>query len=50
MLKRLHQLSIRAGVRGPLTGDQLDFGEVVAVLIVLIGLVPFASAGLWTSP
>jgi hypothetical protein len=26
---------------------QLDFGEVVAVLIVLMGLAPFASAGLW---
>lgn len=26
---------------------ELDFGHVVAVLIVIMGLVPFASVGLW---
>jgi hypothetical protein len=29
---------------------RLDLGEVVAALIVAIGLIPFASAGLWPSP
>jgi hypothetical protein len=29
---------------------ELDFGDIVAVLIVVIGLIPFASAGLWQSP
>jgi hypothetical protein len=29
---------------------ELDFGYIVAVLIIIIGLVPFASVGLWLSP
>ena len=31
----------------PLAEREFDFGEVVAVLIVFLGLIPFASAGLW---
>jgi hypothetical protein len=34
----------------PLTLSKLDFGDVVAVLIVVIGLASFVTAGLWSSP
>ena len=47
MLKRLHRLSARVSLRPPRASDPLDFGDVVAVLIVMIGLISFASAGLW---
>ena len=50
MIKRLHQLSKRPSLLRPNAGDQLDFGDVVAMLIVLIGLMPFVSVGLWVSP
>lgn len=33
-----------------LAPGELDVGEVVAVLIVMIGLISFASAGLWPPP
>jgi hypothetical protein len=50
MMKGLHLLSNRASLLRPHTGDRLDFGEIVAMLIVLIGLMPFVTAGLWVSP
>jgi len=50
MSRHLRFLSKRASSFCPAALRQLDFGEVVAVLIVAIGLVPFASAGLWPSP
>jgi hypothetical protein len=34
----------------PLWSRPRHFGEVVAALIIAIGLVPFASAGLWMAP
>jgi len=33
-----------------LAPGELDVGEVAAVLIVIIGLISFASAGLWPPP
>jgi hypothetical protein len=48
MLKRFHELSSRVSLLRPLVHDPLDFGDVVAVLIVTMGLISFASAGLWT--
>jgi hypothetical protein len=50
MIERLHQLSKRANLLRLEAGDPLDFGDVVAMLILLIGLAPFVSAGLWASP
>jgi len=50
MLSRLRQLLTRGGLLGPLTRESLDLGDVVAALIVLIGLISFASTGLWVSP
>jgi len=49
-LSRLRQLSTRGSLLGPLTSESSEFGDVVAALIVLIGLISFASAGLWVSP
>ena len=34
----------------PLRLAEIDFGDVVAVLIVVIGMIPFASVGLWLPP
>jgi hypothetical protein len=48
MLQRLRSLYGWAGVRSRLVPSELDFGELVAVLIVMLGLISFASAGLWT--
>jgi hypothetical protein len=50
MSRRLRFLSKRASSLYPAALRQLDFGEVVAVLIIAIGVIPFASAGLWASP
>ena len=47
MLERLHELSSRVGLLRPLVRDPPDFGDVVAALIVTMGLISFASAGLW---
>jgi hypothetical protein len=47
MLQRLRYLKSRAAIPPRLTFGELDFGEVVAVLIVMLGLISFASAGLW---
>ncbi len=47
MLRRVRILTTWASVRSPIDFDQLDIGDVVAVLIVMIGLISFASAGLW---
>ncbi len=47
MLRRVRTLSTWASLRSPIALDQLDVGDVVAVLIVMIGLISFASAGLW---
>jgi len=48
MLQNLKRLYRRAGARSALGLAELDFGELVAVLIVMIGLMSFASAGLWS--
>jgi len=48
MMKRLQRLSIRESLRH--ASEPLDFGELVAVLIVMIGLISFATAGLWAPP
>jgi hypothetical protein len=48
MLRRLRVLHGLAGVRSRVALGDLDFGDVVAVLIVMLGLMSFASVGLWT--
>jgi hypothetical protein len=50
MSQRLRYLSDWAASLCPPVLRQLDFGEVVAALIIAIGLVPFATAGLWLTP
>ena len=50
MSQRLQYLSDWAVSLFPPVLRQLDFGEVVAALIIVIGLIPFASAGLWLAP
>jgi hypothetical protein len=50
MSRHLQHLSNWATSLCPPVLRQLDFGEVVAMLIIAIGLVPFASAGLWVAP
>jgi len=50
MSQHLQPLSNWAASLCPPVLRQLDFGEVVAVLIIAIALVPFASAGLWVTP
>jgi hypothetical protein len=50
MSQRLEDLSSWAASRCPPLLRELDFGEVVAALIIAIWLVPFASAGLWIAP
>jgi hypothetical protein len=50
MSRHLRFLSKRASSLCPAALRRLDFGEVVAVLIIAIGVIPFASAGLWASP
>ena len=50
MLRRVRSLSAWASERSPVALDQLDIGDVVAVLIVMAGLLSFASAGLWAPP
>jgi hypothetical protein len=47
MLRCVRSLSSWASAHSPLALDQLDVGDVVAVLIVMIGLASFASTGLW---
>jgi len=47
MLHRLRYLASRAATPPRLAPGEWDFGEVVAVLIVMMGLISFASAGLW---
>ena len=50
MIQRLRYLAGWAGARTQLAPGELDFGDVVAVLIVMIGLISFASTGLWAPP
>lgn len=50
MLQRLRILYERASVRSRLAPSEWDFGELVAVVIVMIGLISFATAGLWAPP
>ena len=50
MSQRLEDLSSWTASHCPPSLRELDFGEVVAALIIAIGLVPFASAGLWIAP
>lgn len=47
MLRHVRSLSTWASSRWPVALDQLDVGDVIAVLIVMLGLVSLASAGLW---
>jgi hypothetical protein len=50
MSQRLKHLSNWATSLCPLVLRQLEFGEIVAALIIAIALIPFASAGLWLAP
>ena len=46
MIRHLRYLASRAGAASRLAAVEFDFGEVVAVLIVVIGMLPFAIVGL----
>jgi len=50
MYRWLQHLSKEGARRWAAALHEYDFGEIVAVLIALIGLVPFVSAGLWSTP
>ena len=46
----LHVLPRLSDFAAPPRLAEIDFGDVVAVLIVAIGMIPFASVGLWVPP
>jgi hypothetical protein len=50
MSRWLQHLSKERARRWAAAQRDYDFGEIVAVLIALIGLVPFVTAGLWSTP
>ncbi len=50
MIRRVRRLSTWVALHFPAALDQLDIGDVVAVLIVMAGVVSVASAGFWAQP